>query len=106
MPFFRKAKILQKRKEQVVYFVRANSRGLFIIYRDNRVGKIQLEFSGFSWPAHRIFKSSKPVPVTIIFFKTREAQIQTFSYGTIFNDLISDYFQQQNVVLKWELEYP
>ena len=37
---------------------------------------------------------------------TREAQIQTFSYGTIFNNLICDYFQQQNVMLEWEFEYP
>ena len=33
MPFFRKAKIVQKQKEQVIYFLRANSRrqgGLFV----------------------------------------------------------------------------
>ena len=81
------------------------NKGPFIIYRDNRAGKIQLEFLDFRGPSIEFSKSSKSVPVTIIFFKTREAQID-FSYSTISIDLISDYFQQQNVVLEWELEYP
>ena len=43
---------------------------------------------------------------TIIFFKTHQAQIQTFSHSVIFSDFISDYFQQQNCVLEWELVHP
>ena len=63
-------------------------------------------FLDFRGPSIELPKSSKPVPVTIIFFKTRQAQIQTFSHSMIFSDFISDYFQQQNCVLEWELVYP
>ena len=79
-------------------------RSLFIGITES--GKFSWNFLDFRGPSIEFSKSSKPVPVTIIFFETREAQIQTFSNSTIFNDLISDYFQQQNVVPEWELEYP
>ena len=36
-----------------------SSEGPLTIYWDNQVGKIQLEFSTFLWPVHRIFKRFK-----------------------------------------------
>ena len=63
-------------------------------------GKFNGIFLDFCGPSIEFSKSSKPVPATIIFFKTRQAQIQTFPCGMIFNDVVSDYFQKQNGMLE------